>query len=184
MFATSLSEAVSPSLPSTINRMTSAISTASSACSLICESITSFVFVSIPPLSINANLIPHHSASAYILSLVTPGVSSTMDTLRPTILLKNVDLPTLGLPTTATIGLLIKNSSYEFLWVKYLQVIHTLSDADKLNCQVKFICNSYYNTTFCGTIKFCQYYSCQTGDFPKLFRLRDSIFTGSCIKHK
>ena len=44
-----------------------------------------------------------HSQSAYTRSRVTPGVSSTIDIRLPAILLKNVDLPTLGRPTTATI---------------------------------------------------------------------------------
>ena len=36
-------------------------------------------------------------------------VSNTIDFLSPETLLKNVDLPTFGLPTTATSGLAIKN---------------------------------------------------------------------------
>ena len=42
-------------------------------------------------------------SSAYTLSLVTPGVSCTIEILFPANLLNNVDLPTLGLPTIATI---------------------------------------------------------------------------------
>jgi len=39
-----------------------------------------------------------------ILSRVTPGSSSTIAVLLPTILLNSVDLPTFGLPTIATVG--------------------------------------------------------------------------------
>jgi hypothetical protein len=38
------------------------------------------------------------------LSRVTPGVSSTIETLRPTKRLKSADFPTLGFPTMATTG--------------------------------------------------------------------------------
>ena len=44
---------------------------------------------------------------AYSLSLVTPGVSSTMDRRFPAILLKSIDLPTFGRPTIAISGLLL-----------------------------------------------------------------------------
>ena len=60
-----------------------------------------------PPVSTSEKFLPLHSASAYSLSRVTPGLSSVMDTLRPTTLLKNVLLPTFGLPTIATNGFAI-----------------------------------------------------------------------------
>src|SRR5574344_1683075 len=53
------------------------------------------------------NSLSSHSASAYNLSLVTPGVSSTIEIRLLTNILNRVDFPTLGLPTMATIGLLI-----------------------------------------------------------------------------
>ena len=87
--------------------MTSAVSIAICACSLICERITSLLSGSIPPVSINVKALSSHVTSAYILSLVTPGVSFTIEICCPAKPLNNVDLPTLGLPTTATIGLLI-----------------------------------------------------------------------------
>ena len=74
------------------------------ACSRIWVRSTSRLAGSRPPVSTRENCLPHHSASPKIRSLVTPGVSSTMDSLRPTILLNKVDLPTLGRPTMATIG--------------------------------------------------------------------------------
>ena len=58
-----------------------------------------------PPVSIRVNFHFCHSQSAYTRSRVTPGVSSTMATRRPTIWLKKVDLPTFGRPTMATRGL-------------------------------------------------------------------------------
>ena len=48
--------------------------------------------------------VPRHSLSPYSRSRVTPGVSSTMDSRRPTILLNSMDLPTLGRPTIAIKG--------------------------------------------------------------------------------
>ena len=45
--------------------------------------------------------------SAYIRSLVIPGVSFTIEILSPARVLKRVDFPTFGRPTMATIGLLI-----------------------------------------------------------------------------
>ena len=51
------------------------------------------------------------------LSLVTPGVSSTILMRFPAILLKNVDLPTFGRPTTATMGFaMVYNSSELFVF--------------------------------------------------------------------
>ena len=61
---------------------------------------------SIPPVSIKVKYLFNHSTSVNILSLVTPGVSSTIDILFPANLLNRVDFPTFGLPTTATMGLL------------------------------------------------------------------------------
>ena len=59
---------------------------------------------SMPPVSTILNFLPSHSHSAYSLSRVTPGVSSTMDSLRPQSLLKSMLFPTLGLPTMAMRG--------------------------------------------------------------------------------
>src|SRR5258708_7737608 len=50
------------------------------------------------------NFRPDCGAWAYCRSRVTPGTSSTMASLCPTILLNKVDLPTLGRPTSATRG--------------------------------------------------------------------------------
>ena len=63
--------------------ITSAISIAKFACSLICDNIISSDSGSIPPVSINVKFLPLQFVSAYTLSLVTPGVSSTMEIRLP-----------------------------------------------------------------------------------------------------
>ena len=83
--AISLSAAVTPCFISVTNIITSAIAIAKFACSLICDKITSSDSGSIPPVSIKVKFLPLQFASAYTLSLVTPGVSSTIDILFPTI---------------------------------------------------------------------------------------------------
>ena len=62
------------------------------------------------PIMVNSR--PIHSTSAYMRSRVTPGISSTIATRWPAILLKKVDLPTLGRPTMATSGLVFILSPY------------------------------------------------------------------------
>ena len=62
---------------------------------------------SIPPVSIIVKLRSSQELSAYILSLVIPGVSFTIEIRDPAITLKSDDFPTLGRPTMATMGLLI-----------------------------------------------------------------------------
>jgi len=57
-----------------------------------------------PPVSMTENVLPFHVALPYRRSLVTPGRSSTIANRCPMILLKTVDLPTLGLPTMATVA--------------------------------------------------------------------------------
>ena len=105
--AISLSEGVTPAFTSVINTITSAISIASSACLLICFNIISSDSGSIPPVSIILNFVFLHSQSAYILSLVTPGVSFIIAIFSPASTLKRVDLPTFGRPTIATVFLAI-----------------------------------------------------------------------------
>ena len=82
--AMSLSSGVIPVVTSVIKTITSATSIARSACSLIWILITSFAFSSIPPVSIIVKSLPLQFVSPYTLSLVTPGVSSTIDSLCPT----------------------------------------------------------------------------------------------------
>ena len=78
---------------------------ASWACRRIWERITSSEWGSMPPVSASMKVRLRHSHAAKIRSRVTPGVSFTMDSRCPMSLLNNVDLPTLGRPTTATTGL-------------------------------------------------------------------------------
>ena len=106
------SESTRPWRTSVINTITSAVSIAISACSLICESIISLLSGSIPPVSISVKFIFSQVQSAYILSLVTPGVSLTIEIGSPAMALNNVDFPTFGLPIMATTGLLIFNSFF------------------------------------------------------------------------
>ena len=75
-----------------------------------------------PPVSIRMNLRPFHSASYLTRSRVTPGVSSTIASLRPIIRLTRVDFPTFGLPITATLG-----SPNKFLRVSHSQITSTTS---------------------------------------------------------
>ena len=74
-----------PCFKSVIKIITSEILIAILACSRIPMCISSSNSGSIPPVSINVNFLPRQLLSAYILSLVTPGVSSTIDNLFPTI---------------------------------------------------------------------------------------------------
>ena len=62
----------------------------------------------VPPVSTRSKVRPRHSAWAYSLSRVTPGVSSTMERRFPVNLLNSMDLPTFGRPTMATRGFAMK----------------------------------------------------------------------------
>ena len=59
---------------------------------------------SIPPVSTTVKERAFHSASPKRRSRVVPGVSSTIAIRSPTRRLNSVDLPTLGRPTSATMG--------------------------------------------------------------------------------
>ena len=107
ILATSLSAAVTPVRISVTNTITSAASIAICACSRINCRISLSVLGSMPPVSTISNVLPHHSHSAYSLSRVTPGVSSTMERRFPTRRLNSIDLPTFGRPTIATSGFAI-----------------------------------------------------------------------------
>ena len=82
--AISWSAAVTPCFTSVKNIITSAISIAILACSLICDIIISSDSGSIPAVSTTVKFLPLQFVSAYTLSLVTPGVSSTIEILLPT----------------------------------------------------------------------------------------------------
>ena len=68
-----------------------------------------------PPVSMSVIVLPFHVVSKYILSRVTPGVSSTIEMRSPAILLKSVLLPTFGLPTIAAMVFPISLSSEYFV---------------------------------------------------------------------
>ena len=57
-------------------------------------------------MSTRTNGRPAHVVSAITRSRVVPATSETMASRRPVSRLNRVDLPTLGLPTMATTGLL------------------------------------------------------------------------------
>src|SRR5699024_1926851 len=107
MWATSSSEAVIPERTSTTKTMQSAVSMAIWACWRIWARMPSVALGSMPPVSTSSSSRPCHSQGAKIRSRVMPGVSSTMASRWPHNLLNRVDLPTLGRPTTATMGLLM-----------------------------------------------------------------------------
>src|SRR4051812_738006 len=104
--ATRSSSSVTPMAASTTRRTTSASLMARSACRLTWASMPSWAAIH-PPVSTSRNSRPFQSASRIFRSRVTPGRSSTIASRRPTIRLTNVDLPTLGRPTTATRGSVI-----------------------------------------------------------------------------
>ncbi len=101
--ATCASSSIVPTVTSTTKRMTSASAIARSAWYVICFASASSL-LSQPPVSTIRKLWPAHSATSSLRSRVTPGCSSTIVARRPTIRFTNVDLPTFGRPTTATIG--------------------------------------------------------------------------------
>ena len=119
--AISLSPDVSPAFPSTKNMITSASSIATSACCLILVIISSFESVSIPPVSIKSISWLRHCVYPYILSLVTPLSSCTMESFLPMSLLKNVDLPVFGLPIIAAVTLFIITPRHK---INHARVFH------------------------------------------------------------
>ena len=106
--ATSWSAAVMPVRMSQTNTITVAAAMAISACSRMKDRIWLSVPGSMPPVSTRSKVRPRHSAWAYSLSRVTPGVSSTMERRFPVNLLNSMDLPTFGRPTMATRGFAMK----------------------------------------------------------------------------
>lgn len=107
--ATDSSSWVSPTEASTTNSTTSACLTAASTWRLTFSS-SSLPPGSHPPVSTSMNGTPSHSASTSLRSRVTPGRSSTMATCPPTMRLNRVLFPTLGRPTTTTVGKLTTRS--------------------------------------------------------------------------
>ena len=97
------SVAVAPTVASTTNMSASAMSIAASAACATDRSIP-LTLCSQPPVSMRRKSRPAHSARYVTRSRVTPGVSSTTATRRPTMRLTRVDLPTLGRPTIASTG--------------------------------------------------------------------------------
>src|SRR4051812_18050376 len=57
-----------------------------------------------PPVSMSENVFPCHSAGWAMVSRVVPGTGVTMARRVSVIRLKRVDFPTLGRPTSTTVG--------------------------------------------------------------------------------
>src|SRR5437763_1539819 len=58
----------------------------------------------IPPVSTSENALPCHSAGSAFVSRVVPATAATIARRVPVIRLNSVDLPTLGRPTSTTVG--------------------------------------------------------------------------------
>ena len=101
------SRSVMPVATSTIKIIASASSKAINTCLRISFSNISSLFGTNPPVSITLKNLPFHSATPYCRSRVTPLTSSTIAFLCSNILLKKVLFPTFGLPTIATVKLIV-----------------------------------------------------------------------------
>ena len=105
--ATWASSSVMPTVESKTKRTTSALNMACSLWRLTFSSRESPPVIH-PPVSIRVNVRSSQKASTSFLSLVTPGRSSTMASRLPMMRFIKVDLPTLGLPTIATTGFIMR----------------------------------------------------------------------------
>ena len=119
------SSSSAPTCASTTKRTKSDSAIASSAPAVIFSEIPSG-FTSQPPVSINKNVRPFHSASYFTRSRVTPGTSSTIASRLPIMRLTRVDFPTFGLPITATLG-----SPSNFRLLAHCQITSTTSGRSK-----------------------------------------------------
>src|SRR2546421_3093892 len=66
-----------------------------------------------PPVSITSKRRPSCSADPCMRSRVIPGSSPTIARRCPVMRLKRVDFPTLGLPTTTTVGMALDMKFYD-----------------------------------------------------------------------
>jgi|GEM_PF-4722370 len=102
--AMSRSPGITPSRASITKRQASAISMALSVWARASAAMPFSFGSSRPAVSITVKRIPRKRASPARRSRVTPGLSSTRASLRPTSRLNSVDLPTLGRPMMAIVG--------------------------------------------------------------------------------
>jgi hypothetical protein len=93
-----------PSRASTRNATTSLSAIAASACRAICFRIPSFATGSKPPVSTTRNARSPMRARPTLRSRVRPGRSCTSASRERVRRLNSVDLPTLGRPTSASVG--------------------------------------------------------------------------------
>ena len=107
--ATSSSSGTMPSRTFATKISTSAPSMASSTCAAMRLSHTSTLrdspaSIPSPPVSISSKRRPFRTSGATTRSRVTPLISCTIESRRPTIALKSEDFPTFGRPTIAIAG--------------------------------------------------------------------------------
>ncbi len=114
MPATFESCSVKPSHASIIITQTLARSTAILALITLYFSIESstLLFLLMPAVSINTNLPCSFSISVSVASRVVPAMLETITLSSPAIALMSEDLPTLGLPITATLTVSLSSSSF------------------------------------------------------------------------
>mmetsp|Transcript_39653 Transcript_39653/g.101352 ORF Transcript_39653/g.101352 Transcript_39653/m.101352 type:complete len:237 (+) Transcript_39653:1215-1925(+) len=129
--STSRSAPVSPCCPSTMNNTLSAskmpaaachsmesgrsFSVSRSGCTLMTSVGRSCARLSRPPVSTTTNSLSPQKARVYMRSRVTPGWSYTIAICLPQMRLNMADLPTLGRPTTATLGSAATGSSFSLM---------------------------------------------------------------------
>ena len=113
--ASSSSPGVMPAVASTTRRTRSASSTACRACAAICGPNGPVSARSTPPVSMRRNVVPDHSHSSSLRSRVTPGVSWTTAVRVDVSRLINVDLPTFGKPTIATVPAISTSSAISIM---------------------------------------------------------------------
>ncbi len=93
-----------PVVASVTKTMASASAIAARTCVAMPAFMGSSSAGSYPPVSTTVYVLPKALVSAYLRSRVTPGSSCTMAMRARASRLKSVDLPTLGRPTIATMG--------------------------------------------------------------------------------
>ena len=99
----SISSAFSPARASRINSTSWESSTARQVCA--CNASASTSSPNKPPVSTTVTGVPSRSARPYRRSRVSPGTSATSASRVRVKRLKSVDLPTLGRPTSAIVGI-------------------------------------------------------------------------------
>ena len=124
ILAISLSASVKPVFESTTKMNASASSISFSICFLINGANLSSSVSIYPPVSTSSKGIFLHSVVCISLSLVIPGMSSTIAFFCPIILLNSEDFPTFGLPTIATLYIFIPLCLFIFAFDKFMLIFY------------------------------------------------------------